>query len=335
MRKVPERGMTVRSSSLGEFLKRLLFLFLLCLSVHCGVVAIRTDGEGKPFDLTQAGNLRTALVVCAVMGLAGFLLRPGEKTAETVAASPTPELPADPVVPQPAPESAPELVSTLEPEPVVDPEPAVEPEPQPIPGPQPVFKPEPTPLPEPEPVPEPAEVPVRAHMDARLSEPVQTDPLTPEEMWQKARTMKHGYVPDSRKDYGYLSLLSRAALAGHLEAQLKLGEYASRRGAQVETYYWLKRAKLCGAQVRNLDWKLRDCCNQWVWRGCQPEYENVYPFFSERQGVLGRAALRIDSGTDVFQALMRLRGLAAKGDSDAVLFLGKGGPADNASVKPR
>ena len=137
--------------------------------------------------------------------------------------------------------------------------------------------------------------------------------------WGKAREMPHNFVPDPDADYEYLRLMHDAARAGSRKAMVKLADYARRRCADVESYYWLTLAKIHGAE--GLDEALAYCLNQWKVNGFNPEYENEYVFFTERQGVLGRAALRLDSGVDVTMARTRLKAMIADGDREAKLVL--------------
>lgn len=66
--------------------------------------------------------------------------------------------------------------------------------------------------------------------------------------WDMAMNMPHNFVPDPDEDYNYLRLVHDAARAGNEKAMIKLGEYARRRCADVEEYYWLTMAKLHGAK---------------------------------------------------------------------------------------
>ena len=136
--------------------------------------------------------------------------------------------------------------------------------------------------------------------------------------WDKAREMPHNFVPDPDADYEYLRLMHDAARAGSRRAMVKLADYARRRCADVESYYWLTMAKIHGAE--GLDEAIAYCRNQWKVNGFNPEYENEYVFFTERQGVLGRAALRLDSGVDATMARTRLKAMIANGDQEAKLI---------------
>ena len=143
--------------------------------------------------------------------------------------------------------------------------------------------------------------------------------LSGEELWRRAREIPHDFVPDPEIDHDYLALVHAAATAGLAEAQAKLAEYASRRNAIVEAFYWMTRARRSG--ISGADVFLRQCCREWKANGCPPEYENEYEFFTERQGVLGRAALRLACGVEVERAQQRLVEMIADGDAEAKAIL--------------
>ena len=143
-----------------------------------------------------------------------------------------------------------------------------------------------------------------------------------EELWNKARAMPHGFIPDFQTDGEYLALICRAAKLGHLEAMKKLGEYAGRRGAIVEAYFWTVLADHNGAS--GLKRRLLQMQRQWVMSGCLLEYENVSEFFSQTQGSFARVLLRIRCGIDAPLARVRMKELAEQGCEEARLFLDKG-----------
>lgn len=157
---------------------------------------------------------------------------------------------------------------------------------------------------------EPREFPAK---DVAASKPHHADDL-----WRQARGMMHGFVPDPVEDFHYLALVHAAATAGHVKAQVKLAEYASRRNALVEAYYWMAKARRNGQE--GADEFLCQCRKHWKAKGCRPEYENEYEFFTERQGVLARAALRRTCGVDVERATRRLDEMIADGDAEAGEF---------------
>ena len=174
--------------------------------------------------------------------------------------------------------------------------------------------------PEPKP-PEPVVVPppVRPAEPPKVERSVDT--ANPEELWALARQMTHGIVPDPTKDGEYLSLVYRAAKLGHHKAMVKLGDYAYRRGAIVEAYYWTALAELKGA--RGLDTALREMKTRWLSEGCPPEYRNAYDGFSETQGSFARALLRIRCAVETPLARARMKELAEQGCEEARLFLAR------------
>ena len=141
-------------------------------------------------------------------------------------------------------------------------------------------------------------------------------------LWAEARRMPHNIIPDPVTDGDYLTKIRGAAALGHLEAMAKLGEYAFRRRALVEAYYWTALAELKGAS--RLAETLRLIEARWMQADCPTEYDNCYNDFSERQGSFARALLRIRCGVDVRAACARLEKLAASGQEEARLYcLGK------------
>ena len=134
--------------------------------------------------------------------------------------------------------------------------------------------------------------------------------------------MTHNFTPDWEKDREYLAKVYTAARLGHLEAMVKLGEYAGRRGAVVEAFYWTILAELKGAT--GLGVALREMRSRWLSEGCPEEYENAYTDFTEEQGVFARAVLRLQCGVAPQYARARLKELADRGLPEAQLFLGKG-----------
>ena len=143
--------------------------------------------------------------------------------------------------------------------------------------------------------------------------------LSADELWRQAREMQHNFVPHPIMDHDYLALVHAAAIKGHAEAQAKLAEYASRRNALVEACYWMTKARRKG--LEGAEDFLRQCRKQWQENGCLPEYENEYDFFDVRQGVLGRAILRLTCGVEVERATQRLSEMIAAGDVEAGEFL--------------
>lgn len=138
-------------------------------------------------------------------------------------------------------------------------------------------------------------------------------------LWSEAREMPHNFTPDWERDQEYLSKIYAAAKLGHLEAMVKLGEYAYRRRAVVEAFYWTLLAELKGA--KGLGVTLREMRSRWLAEGCPAEYSNAYTDFTEEQGVFARAVLRLQCGVDPQYARARLKELADRGVPEAQLFL--------------
>lgn len=238
---------------------------------------VAETGGGGTFKFWRYDRMRIFLIEAIVIGVAAYELRVKGGKAEEHPAAAVEEPPVEP--------------QSVEP-PAVEQQPV---EPPPV-APPPV---EPPPVASSIPVPPPPVFSGRA-----------------EEAWQEARQIKHSFIPNTDTDYAYLRLLNESARLGHAEARFKLGEYALRRAAFVEAYYWLKMAKASG-QGKGVDEALGCCLREWRLAGFDPQYENVTESFSERQGSLGRAALRLDSGVEATRARERLRQMVLSGDHEA------------------
>ena len=140
-------------------------------------------------------------------------------------------------------------------------------------------------------------------------------------LWEEARAMPHNFIPDDEMDRDYLAKVYDAAKLGHLEAMVKLGDYAYRHGAVVEAFYWTFLAEMKGAE--GLDDALCEMRTQWLAEGCPEEYENTYVEFTEEQGVFARAVLRLQCDVDPQYACARLEELAECGVEEAQLFLAR------------
>ena len=138
-------------------------------------------------------------------------------------------------------------------------------------------------------------------------------------LWNEARAIAHGFKPDWERDRDYLEKIHGAARLGHLQAMVKLGEYAARRGAMIEAYYWTFLADLSGAE--GLSVVLRQARAAWMAQGCPNEHANVYEFFSEEQSAFARAVLRLQCGIDAQYARARLNELSARGVWEARLYM--------------
>lgn len=140
-----------------------------------------------------------------------------------------------------------------------------------------------------------------------------------ERLWSEARAMSHNFIPTFAEDGVYLGKVLDAAKRGHREAMAKLGEYAYRRGALVEAYYWTALSDLKGAE--GLVNVLRQIESEWVMSGCPMEYDNVYDGYSEQQGSFARALLRIRCVVDLSLGRVRMRELAKQNCEEARLFM--------------
>lgn len=121
-----------------------------------------------------------------------------------------------------------------------------------------------------------------------------------EKLYKRARTLRHQPIPDFTIDRRYLDLLGKSATKGYAPALAKLGEYAMRRAAWVEAYYWMSQAVRHG--LPNGSDVLREIAMRWTLDGYPDEVENVTPLFSEEAGSIGRALLNVNVGHDVESA---------------------------------
>lgn len=140
-----------------------------------------------------------------------------------------------------------------------------------------------------------------------------------ERLWNEAREIPHSFKPDWEKDRDYMEKIYEAARLGHVKAMMKLGEYASRRGALIESYYWMLLADLHGAE--GLSVALRQARVAWMAQGCPNEHGNVYGLFSEEQGAFARSVLRLQCGIDAQYARTRLNDLSNQGVWEARLYM--------------
>jgi len=127
-----------------------------------------------------------------------------------------------------------------------------------------------------------------------------SDDATGEDLFNQARMIPHQPIPDFDCDGQYLELLGKSAAAGYAPALAKLGDYAMRRGAWVEAYFWMSLAKRNG--MKNLDASLREIRREWSTEGFPNQSENVNDMFSPEAGSIGRALLHLDSGHDAAAA---------------------------------
>jgi len=125
------------------------------------------------------------------------------------------------------------------------------------------------------------------------------------EKYARARMLPHQPIPDYETDEEYLDLLGDSAALGYHRALAKLGEYAMRRSAWVEAYFWMWQARRAGAAYVG-----KTLCNlrrYWTDEGYPSQSSNVHDLFSLDQGSIARALISIDSKHDVFAAKEYLR----------------------------
>ena len=286
--------MTFRSPSRGEYAKRMAIVLLLCLSVYSIIVS---ETGGGVFEVWRPERMRLVLIALILSGIAAYEFRPGKERTKGVKAAARP--PADkrdvevPVAETPSDETPAAEVPAVEAPVDKTFEAGQQPKPQPT-------------APDLNPAVEAAVVSEKASEQA-------------EALWNKARSLPHGFVPDEVKDGEYLALVREAAALGHVEAMAKLGDYAFRRGWIVEAFYWTVLAQMHGAE--GLETALGEMRKTWTKEGNPPEYENVSPCFSEARGSFARAVLSIKCGRNVTRARRRLRELADMGCSEARLYL--------------
>jgi len=154
---------------------------------------------------------------------------------------------------------------------------------------------------------------------------------TGQKTWEAARELPHSFIPDWSHDADYLKLLYAAASEGADEAMNKLSDYAFRRQAFVEAYYWKLKVEMKGGRCgRTLS---RDILSAWLACGCPTQYRNVMRGFSEEQGMFARAVMRMRAGIDVSQAGRRLNMLAKEGNADAQQYLRRSGGTEKREKK--
>jgi len=141
--------------------------------------------------------------------------------------------------------------------------------------------------------------------------------------WVAAREMPHHFIPDWDRDADYLTLLHEAAVGGSMEAMNKLADYAFRRRAFVEAYYWKLKIEMGKGPV--YDFTSNDVLAAWVACNCPKQYRNVMRGFSEEQGMFARAVMRLKVGIDMGNAGRRLKKLAKEGNPDAQQYLRRTG----------
>lgn len=140
--------------------------------------------------------------------------------------------------------------------------------------------------------------------------------------WIAARGMAHQFIPSWKMDGKYLGLLHQAAVAGDAAAMNKLSEYAFRRCAFVEAYYWKVKLQMQGGQISDPTPQM--ILNFWKTSGCPAQYNCMNPGFTEEQGMFARSVMRLSAGVDVAKANERLTMLSKEGNPDAQQYLKRG-----------
>ena len=291
--------MSLRSDNRKVYAVRMAFVVLFCLAVHALIVS-EFLGGGSTLCIWKPERMRVALASLIIIGIAAYEFRPKAKEDDPdEGVLPAPVAEKDAGARAEAGASCPREEQTVEPSAKYEDTRGRD-------APAPRAQTPSVPV-------------VRAAEDDAVPGVSAVDSERCAVAWDKARELPHHFVPDPDADYEYLRLVHDAARAGSRRAMVKLADYARRRCADVESYYWLTMAKIHGAE--GLDDVIAYCRNQWKVNGFNPEYENEYIFFTERQGVLGRAALRLDSGVGVMMARTRLKAMIANGDREAKLIL--------------
>ena len=144
-------------------------------------------------------------------------------------------------------------------------------------------------------------------------------PSEADRLWEEARGMVHSRVPDFTSDWRYMSLLHKAAKLGHAAALSKIGDYAYRRGAFVEAFYWKWKAETNGWKCGNpsLD-EIRMMC---VAKKALSMPGGLSAGYGPEEDGFARAVLAILSGQDKENARAHLMALAERGVEEARLFL--------------
>lgn len=129
----------------------------------------------------------------------------------------------------------------------------------------------------------------------------------------EARIAFEAYDPAS------IALAYHRARSRRPEFYVRLGEYAWRRGAMVETHFWVSLAKFNG--VEGLDEWLDRIHKRWLLLHRPGEVKNVYEQFTLERGNISRAYLLYLSGYNAQLQYDVIMDLAQKGNRDARLFL--------------
>ena len=316
--------LSIRSKNLTEYAVRILFVILLGLVAHCALVVVKGGDGRSSFDFDEPERRRSLLVIVLAVGAVAVFMLPTSSEGKTAEKDDGQAKTIHENVP-PKTDVQSESVGPQQP---VEPQQLVEPQ-------KPSENPEIAARPDPIEQPRSAAAAVGADASCVKAQEPETESALPaepgdgeafanemaERMWRSARKIRHNFIPDLNQDGQYLNLLHGAAMSGHPKAQAKLGDYALRRGALVEAYYWMKLSQLNGSA--DAEPNLIACRERWMRSACPLEYKNVYQLFTERQSSLGRAFLRLDCGVQADMAMQRIRSMAAEGEAVAVMMLGE------------
>jgi len=141
--------------------------------------------------------------------------------------------------------------------------------------------------------------------DDKTEEQAEREPLPGESEYALARAMPHNAIPTYGEDAAYLELLGKSAELGFSRALSKLGDYAIRRKAWVEAYYWKWMARRNGMAGCNTP--LREIRMAWAASGYPTEDYNVSEQFTEEHASVGRALLDLTAGRNRLEARAFLR----------------------------
>lgn len=131
-------------------------------------------------------------------------------------------------------------------------------------------------------------------------EAAEREPMPGESEYALARQMSRHTIPDFETDGEYLTLLGKSAALGFPRALAKLGDYALRRGAKVEAYFWLWKARLHG--MSGLDSMLHKIRKRWVEGGYPAERYNRHDLFEEEDAAAALALLDLSAGRNRLDA---------------------------------
>ena len=140
-------------------------------------------------------------------------------------------------------------------------------------------------------------------------------------LWEEARAMPHQEVSDFSTDWQYMTLLHKAAKLGHAEACSKIGDYAYRRGALIEAFFWKWKAEADGG--RCAEPSLEEVRVQCLASGALAEPGEPDGSYGVEEDDFARAVIAVQSGLSVATAMQRLKELAECGLEEAQLFLAR------------